>query len=81
MSRSRPVEQGESLPYNHRRHPPAPSFLTFLKHERGFAALRLSTANVLGTPFLGWLVAEDVPRSTVSPVVITKYFTGMCPPV
>jgi hypothetical protein len=28
-------------------------------------------------PFLGWLVAEDVPLSTVSPVVITKYFTGI----
>ena len=26
---------------------------------------------------LGWLVAEDVPLSTVSPVVITKYFTGI----
>ena len=28
-------------------------------------------------PFLVWLVAEDVPLSTVSPVVITKYFTGI----
>jgi len=37
MSRSIHAAQGESLPYNHRRHPPAPSFLTFLKHERGFA--------------------------------------------
>ena len=33
MSRSRPVEPGESLPYNHHLH----QFLTFLKCERGFA--------------------------------------------
>jgi hypothetical protein len=77
MSRSIYAVQGEPSPRNRHLH----QFLTSGKHERGFAALRLSTANVLGTPFLGWLVAEDVPRSTVSPVVITKYFTGMCPPV
>ena len=33
MSRSMHAEQGESLPYNHHLH----QFLTFLKHERGFA--------------------------------------------
>ncbi|GAC1438543.1 MAG: hypothetical protein NVSMB58_33960 [Terriglobales bacterium] len=26
-------------------------------------------------PFVAWLVAQDVPLSTMSPVVITKYFT------
>src|SRR5713101_5366069 len=33
MSRSTHAAQGESLPYNHHLH----QFLTFLKHERGFA--------------------------------------------
>ena len=33
MSRSIHAAQGESLPYNHHLH----QFLTFLKHERGFA--------------------------------------------
>jgi len=33
MSRSIHGAQGESLPYNHHLH----QFLTFLKHERGFA--------------------------------------------
>lgn len=28
-------------------------------------------------PFLAWLVAQGVPLSSVSPVVITKYFTGV----
>jgi site-specific recombinase XerD len=32
VSRSMHAEQGESLPYNHLH-----QFLTFLKHERGFA--------------------------------------------
>jgi site-specific recombinase XerD len=33
MSRSIHAAQDESLPYNHHLH----QFLTFLKHERGFA--------------------------------------------
>jgi hypothetical protein len=33
MSRSIHAAQGESLSYNHHQH----QFLTFLKHERGFA--------------------------------------------
>jgi integrase/recombinase XerD len=36
----------------------------------------LSIANVRLKPFLAWLVAQGVPLSGVSPVVITKYFTG-----
>jgi len=52
-------------------------FLTFLKHERGFADATIVNRERSLKPFLGWLVTEDVPLSTVSPVVITKYFTGI----
>ena len=73
MSRSIHAAQGESLPYNHHLH----QFLTFLKHERGFADATIVNRERSLKPFLGWLVAEDVPLSIVSPVVITKYFTGI----
>jgi site-specific recombinase XerD len=73
MSRSIHAAQGESLPYNHHLH----QVLTFLKHERGFADATIVNRERSLKPFLGWLVAEDVPLSTVSPVVITKYFTGI----
>ena len=73
MSRSIHAAQAESLPYNHHLH----QFLTFLKHERGFADATIVNRERSLKPFLGWLVAEDVPLSTVSPVVITKYFTGI----
>ena len=73
MSRSIHAAHGESLPYNHHLH----QFLTFLKHERGFADATIVNRERSLKPFLGWLVAEDVPLSTVSPVVITKYFTGI----
>ena len=73
MSRSIHPAQGESLPYNHHLH----QFLTFLKDERGFADATIVNRERSLKPFLGWLVAEDVPLSTVSPVVITKYFTGI----
>jgi len=73
MSRSIHAAQGESLPYNHHLH----QFLTFLKHERGFADATIVNRERSLKPFLDWLVAEDVPLSTVSPVVITKYFTGI----
>jgi site-specific recombinase XerD len=59
------------LPFNHHLH----QFLTFLKHERGFADATIVNRERSLKPFLGWLVAQDVPLSTVSPVVITKYFT------
>jgi integrase/recombinase XerD len=72
---SKPIHaaQGESLPYNHNLH----QFLTFLKHERGFADATIVNRERSLKPFLGWLFAEDVPLSTVSPVVITKYFTSI----
>ena len=73
MSRSIHAAQGEPLPYNHHLH----QFLTFLKHERGFADATIVNRERSLKPFLGWLVAEDVPLSTVSPVVMTKYFTGI----
>src|ERR1700736_2722179 len=73
ISRSIHAAQGESLPYNHQLH----QFLTFLKHERGFADATIVNRERSLKPFLGWLVAEDVPLSTVSPVVINKYFTGI----
>ena len=72
MSRSKHAAQGASLPFNHHLHP----FLTFLKHERGFADATIVNRERSLNPFLGWLVAQDVPLSTVSPVTITKYFTS-----
>ena len=72
MSRSMLAEQGELLPYNHHLQ----QFLTFLKQERGFADATIVNRERSLNPFLGWLVAQDVPLSTVSPVVITKYFTS-----
>jgi len=73
MSQSTPVEQNEPSPYNHHLH----QFLNFLKHERGFADATIVNRERSLNPFLGWLVAQDVPLSAVSPVVITKYFTGI----
>src|SRR5260370_25348674 len=73
MSRSIHAAQGESLPYNHHLH----QFMTFLKHERGFADATIVNRERSLKPFLGWLCAEDVPLSTVPPVVIRKYFTGI----
>jgi site-specific recombinase XerD len=70
VSKSMPAEQGESLPYNHRLQ----QFLTCLKQERGFADATIVNRKRSLTPFLAWLIAQDVPPSTVSPVVITKYF-------
>ena len=73
MSRSIHAAQGEPLPYNHHLH----QFLTFLKHERGFADATIVNRERSLKPFFAWLVAQDVPLSAVSPVVITKYFTGI----
>jgi hypothetical protein len=64
MSRSIHAAQGESLPYNHHLH----QFLTFLKHERVFADATIVNHERSLKPFLGWLVTEDVPLSSVSPV-------------
>lgn len=72
MSRSIHAAQGEPLPYKHHLH----QFLTFLKHERGFADATIFNRERSLKPFLAWLVAQDVPLSTVSPGVITKYFTS-----
>jgi hypothetical protein len=73
VSRSTHAEEGESLPYNHHLH----QFLTCLKHERGFAEATIVNRARSLKPFLGWLVAQDVPLSTMSPGVITTYFTGI----
>jgi integrase/recombinase XerD len=75
VSRSMHALQGEPLPYNHHLH----QFLTFLKHERGFADATIVNRERSLKPFLAWLVAQDVSLSTVSvstvsPVVITTYF-------
>jgi len=72
MSRSIHAAQGKSLPYNHHLH----QFLTFLKRERGFADATIVNRKHSLRPFLAWLVAQDVRLSTVSPAVITKYFTS-----
>ncbi|SRR6266496_1012485 len=71
MSKSMLTER-KSLPYNDHLQP----FLTFLKLERGFADATIVNRERSLNPFLGWLVAQDVPLSTVSPVTITKYFTN-----
>jgi site-specific recombinase XerD len=72
VSRSMPAEQGEPSPYNHHLQ----EFLTFLKQERGFADATIVNRKRSLKPFLAWLAGRGVPLSTVSPVVITKYFTG-----
>ena len=74
MSRSiRAEQQIEVPPYNHHLE----TFLSFLKKERGFADATIVNRRRSLKPFLAWLVAQCVPLSTVSPVVITKYFTGI----
>ena len=72
MSKSTHAEQGERSPYEHYLQ----EFLTFLKQERGFADATIVNRKRSLKPFLAWLVAQGVPLSSVSPVVITKYFTG-----
>jgi site-specific recombinase XerD len=64
-------EQVELSPYNHHLQ----EFVTFLKQERGFADATIVNRRRSLKPFLAWLVAQGVPLSTVSPVVITKFFT------
>lgn len=71
MPKSTRAEQGE--PHNHHLQ----EFLNFLKHERGFADATIVNRERSLKPLLAWLVAQDVPLSTMSPVVITKYFTGI----
>jgi site-specific recombinase XerD len=66
------AEQSEPSPYNHHLQ----QFLTFLKQERGFAEATIVNRERSLKPFLAWMVAQCVPLSAVSPVVITKYFTG-----
>jgi site-specific recombinase XerD len=70
VSRSMHAEPGESLPYNHHQ------FLTFLKQERGFADATIVNRKRSLKPFLAWLAAQDIPLSSVSPVVITNYFAS-----
>src|SRR5664279_2120934 len=72
MSSSVHAEQSDPSPYNHYLQ----QFLTLLKQERGFADATIVNRERSLKPFLGWLVAQDVPLSTVSPVAITKYFTS-----
>jgi integrase/recombinase XerD len=50
--------------------------LAFLKQERGFTDATIVNRERSLKPFLAWLVAQGVPLSAMSPVVITKYFTG-----
>ncbi len=72
MSKSMHAEQSEPSPYNHHLQ----QFLTFLKQERGFADATIVNRKRSLSPFLAWLVGQCTPLSAVSPVVITKYFTG-----
>jgi site-specific recombinase XerD len=73
VSRSiRAEQQIEVSPYNHHLE----TFLSFLKKERGFADATLVNRKRSLKPFLAWLFGRGVPLSTVSPVEITKYFTG-----
>ena len=73
MSRSMRAQHVEPSAHNHHLQP----FLTFLKQERGFAEATIVNRQRSLKPFLAWLVAQGVPLSSVSPVVITKYFTGV----
>jgi site-specific recombinase XerD len=73
VSRSiRAEQQIEVSPYSHHLE----EFLTFLKKERGFPDATLVDRQRSLKPFFAWLNAQDIPLSAVSPVVITKYFTG-----
>jgi integrase/recombinase XerD len=72
MSKSIPAEQAEQLLYNQHLQ----EFLTSLKQDRGFANATIVNRKRSLKPFLAWLVGRGIPLSTVSPVVITKYFTG-----
>lgn len=72
MPKSTRAEQGERLPSNH----PLQSFLTFLKQERGFADATIDNRERSLKPFLAWLTGRGIRLFTVSPVVITKYFTN-----
>ena len=72
MSESTHLEQNERLPDKDHLQ----EFLTSLKQERGFADATIVNRRRSLKPFLAWLVAQCVPLSAVSPVVITKYFTG-----
>src|SRR5258708_26954338 len=60
--------QGEPLPYNHHLH----QFLTFLKHERGFADATIVNRKRSLKPFLAWVIAQDVQLSAVSPVTAAQ---------
>jgi site-specific recombinase XerD len=72
MSKLIPAEQAEQLLYNQHLQ----EFLTSLKQDRGFADATIVNRKRSLKPFLAWLVGRGIPLSTVSPVVITKYFTG-----
>ena len=72
MSKSMHAEQGEPSTHNHHLQ----QFLAFLKQERGFADATIVSRQRSLRPFLAWLGAQDVPLSSVSPAVITNYFTG-----
>jgi len=67
-----PQKQGGPPPYHHHLQ----EFLTFLKQERGFADATIVNRKRSLKPVLAWLVGRGILLSTVSPVVITKYFTG-----
>jgi hypothetical protein len=74
LSRSiRAEKEIEFSPYNHHLQ----DFLNFLKKERGFADATIINRKRSLRPFLAWLVAQGVPLPAVSPVVITRYFTGI----
>jgi site-specific recombinase XerD len=66
------VYRFEPSPYSHHLQ----EFLTSLKQERGFADATIINREHSLRTFLAWLVAQDVPLSRVSAVVITKYFAS-----
>lgn len=72
MSESMHAEQAQRSPHTHHLQ----QFLAFLKQERGFADATIVNRKRSLKPFLDWLATQGVPLSTVSPMVITKYFTG-----
>jgi integrase/recombinase XerC len=73
MAQSTPVEQSGPSPYHHHLQ----ELPTSLKQDRSFAAATIVNREHSLKPFLAWLVRQCIPLSAVSPVVMTKYFTGI----
>ena len=76
-SRGEPTCPDQYTPNKTSRHSTTTAgVLSFLNRERGFADAAIVNRGRSLKPFLEWLLAQNVSLVTVSPVVITKYFTS-----